>query len=325
MIDDGVAVAAPARRSRCARTPCASTPTRPAPEVERAVREALDGVHVPTTVRSRMARHEVLTPIPGTFYRRPDPDSDAVQERGRRGRGGGDDRPGGDHEELPGGASRGRPARWSEYLVDNEDEVDRRPGRRRRRRRRMKRVLVANRGEIAIRVIRAAHDLGLEAVAVHSDGRRGGAARAHGRRGGRDRPGAGGQELPRHRGADRRRRDIGSRRRAPRLRLPGRARGLRRRGARTPACAYVGPKPEHIALMGDKARARAAAEEAGVPTIPGSDGAVGGADEARGGGRRDRLPGRPEGGRRRRRARHPDRRTTPTSSRPSTRPPPARR
>ena len=23
-----------------------------------------------------MARHEVLTPVPGTFYRRPDPDSD---------------------------------------------------------------------------------------------------------------------------------------------------------------------------------------------------------------------------------------------------------
>jgi acetyl-CoA carboxylase biotin carboxyl carrier protein len=27
-------------------------------------------------------RHEVLTPVPGTFYRRPDPDSDAFVEPG---------------------------------------------------------------------------------------------------------------------------------------------------------------------------------------------------------------------------------------------------
>jgi acetyl/propionyl-CoA carboxylase alpha subunit len=31
------------------------------------------------------------------------------------------------------------------------------------------RILVANRGEIALRIIRAAHELGMEAVAVYSD------------------------------------------------------------------------------------------------------------------------------------------------------------
>jgi acetyl-CoA carboxylase biotin carboxylase subunit len=37
---------------------------------------------------------------------------------------------------------------------------------------------------------------------------------------------------------------------------------------------WVGPSPESIALMGDKSRARGAAIEAGVPTLPGTEGAI---------------------------------------------------
>jgi len=37
---------------------------------------------------------------------------------------------------------------------------------------------------------------------------------------------------------------------------------------------FIGPKPEHIALMGDKIAAKAAVMKAGIPVVPGSDGSV---------------------------------------------------
>lgn len=37
---------------------------------------------------------------------------------------------------------------------------------------------------------------------------------------------------------------------------------------------FIGPKPEHLDMFGDKLKAKAVAESAGVPTIPGSDGAI---------------------------------------------------
>ncbi|HEX2834563.1 MAG TPA: acetyl-CoA carboxylase biotin carboxylase subunit [Thermoanaerobaculia bacterium] len=43
---------------------------------------------------------------------------------------------------------------------------------------------------------------------------------------------------------------------------------------------FIGPPPEAIRLMGDKARARETAKKAGVPIIPGSEGAIRSADEA---------------------------------------------
>ena len=43
---------------------------------------------------------------------------------------------------------------------------------------------------------------------------------------------------------------------------------------------FIGPPPEAIRLMGDKSRARETAKKAGVPIIPGSDGPLGTAEEA---------------------------------------------
>ncbi|MGB3538345.1 MAG: acetyl-CoA carboxylase biotin carboxylase subunit [Mesorhizobium sp.] len=45
--------------------------------------------------------------------------------------------------------------------------------------------------------------------------------------------------------------------------------------------AFVGPSAEAIRLLGDKVAARRVAAEAGVPTVPGSDGRVGNVEEAR--------------------------------------------
>jgi acetyl-CoA carboxylase biotin carboxylase subunit len=44
---------------------------------------------------------------------------------------------------------------------------------------------------------------------------------------------------------------------------------------------FIGPRPEHIRLMGDKIAAKIAAKELGIPVVPGSDGGVGSDADAR--------------------------------------------
>ena len=67
-------------------------------------------------------------------------------------------------------------------------------------------VVIANRGEIALRILRACHALGIRTVAVHSTVDRNLEARRDGRRVGVHRPGAVARELPQHAGDHRRRR-----------------------------------------------------------------------------------------------------------------------
>src|SRR5450755_324462 len=43
---------------------------------------------------------------------------------------------------------------------------------------------------------------------------------------------------------------------------------------------FIGPTPEHIRMMGDKITAKQTVKELGIPTVPGSDGEVSDADAA---------------------------------------------
>jgi acetyl-CoA carboxylase biotin carboxylase subunit len=142
----------------------------------------------------------------------------------------------------------------------------------------LQRVLVANRGEIALRVVRACHQLGLEAVAVYSDAdaeavhvQRADAAYHLG-------PSPAGKSYlnaeallaaAKQSGADAVHPGYGFLSENAEFAEAVTDAGL----------TFVGPSGEAIAAMGDKARARSLAREAGVPLVPGSD-LVTGPDEA---------------------------------------------
>jgi acetyl/propionyl-CoA carboxylase alpha subunit len=130
------------------------------------------------------------------------------------------------------------------------------------------RVLIANRGEIAIRIARAADDLGLESVAVHAQDE---ADALHVRRASLSHalPGRG---VPAYL-------DIAALLAAARATdcrwvHPGYG-FLAENPAFARACAeaglvFVGPDPDTLGLFGDKLRAREMAAALGVPVLPGS-------------------------------------------------------
>ena len=44
---------------------------------------------------------------------------------------------------------------------------------------------------------------------------------------------------------------------------------------------FIGPKPDHISIMGDKVEARRRMRALGVPVVPGAEGALASLDELR--------------------------------------------
>jgi acetyl-CoA carboxylase biotin carboxylase subunit len=149
-------------------------------------------------------------------------------------------------------------------------------------------VLIANRGEIAVRIIRATHELGLRAIAVYGDGE---------------------QDAIHARLADEAYR-IASPAAIPYLDIAAILDIAHRAGANAihpgygflaenptfaRACheagiTFVGPSAEAIAAMGDKVEARRIAATAGVPIVPGSDGPVATPTEALAWGARHGYP-----------------------------------
>jgi acetyl-CoA carboxylase, biotin carboxylase subunit len=134
----------------------------------------------------------------------------------------------------------------------------------------MKRVLIPNRGEIALRIVRACHELGMECVvAASAPDREGLAARQA------DRvvilgPGPAGDSYLRDDAVVQAALGTGCDAIHPGYGFLSESTRLARR-AREHGLVFVGPPTEAIALAGDKLAAREAAKAAGVPVLPGGE------------------------------------------------------
>jgi acetyl-CoA carboxylase, biotin carboxylase subunit len=143
----------------------------------------------------------------------------------------------------------------------------------------VKRLLIANRGEIALRILRAAQDLGIETVAVFSEAD---AEAAHVRQADKAVPigkSPVGKSYLRGEAIVEAAVEVGADAVHPGYGLLS-ERAEFARACETAGLTFVGPDPDTIDTMGDKVAARIAADKAGVPTVPGSDAAVGSVDEA---------------------------------------------
>ena len=150
----------------------------------------------------------------------------------------------------------------------------------------MKKVLIANRGEIAVRIIRACHDMGIETVAVYSQADAEALHVLHADEAiciGEAPSAKSYLKIPNIlsaceiTGADAIHPGYGFLSESANFASICESCGLN----------FIGPSPASIALLGDKSKAKKTAIKAGCPVIPGSDGIV--TDVAEGVAEADRL------------------------------------
>ncbi|MBP7686404.1 MAG: ATP-grasp domain-containing protein, partial [Thermoflexales bacterium] len=134
-----------------------------------------------------------------------------------------------------------------------------------------KKILIANRGEIAVRILRACHELGIQTVAVYSEVDRNALHVRYADEAYLIGPAPSREsylradkilEVAKQSGTDAIHPGYGF---------------LAEREDFAQACEdkgiiFIGPKPSAIAAMGDKAVARATVQKAGVPVVPGTEG-----------------------------------------------------
>src|SRR3546814_7795903 len=145
----------------------------------------------------------------------------------------------------------------------------------------IQKVLIANRGEIALRVHRACHEMGIKTVAVHSPAE---ADAMHVRLAdeavciGPPPAGESYLNIP----------NIISAAEISHADAIHPGYGFLSENARFAEIVelhniiWIGPKPEHIRTMGDKVEAKRTAGALGLPLVPGSAGAIDSVEEARG-------------------------------------------
>ena len=143
----------------------------------------------------------------------------------------------------------------------------------------IKKILIANRGDVALRVLRACRDMGIQTVAVHSTAD---ADAMHVRLADESVCIGGASSAESYlnvpsiitaatiTGADAIHPGVGFLSENADFARVVEAHGL----------VFIGPRIEHITSMGDKVEAKRTAAESGLPLVPGSDGAIANIDEA---------------------------------------------